>query len=220
MKKRLACLVLTVLMLCAVSGTVLADDTYADSFSLPQNALEGSMQLLYAKMQLEMSALAREQAIQSTERIAALQQEQRQVAAFLSSAKQLRLDAETYGNETEIPADMSQYLSANGFANTTGETPWCLSVEEWNLATEVLESRLESVGLETQQQMVLLQNYLGQYNMQQQNTNQLLTSLARGQSMYGNSEVGLALTALVLGLVLGCAMTLVVLKMRKKKDAA
>ena len=68
---------------------------------------------------------------------------------------------------------------------------------------------------------------MGQYNsyMQGANTaisqsNQVLTGLAKGQSMDGDSEVGLAVTGLVVGLVLGCLATLAVQKSRGKEDKA
>ena len=51
-----------------------------------------------------------------------------------------------------------------------------------------LESRLEELGTNTQQEMVYIQDYMGQYNSYLQgantqiaNSNQTLTSLARGQ---------------------------------------
>ena len=81
--------------------------------------------------------------------------------------------------------------------------------------------------METQRQMVYVQDYMGQYNSYTQgpntqipNSNQTLTSLARGQSMYGDSEAGLAVAGLVVGLVLGCVITLAAQKLRAKKEKA
>ena len=62
------------------------------------------------------------------------------------------------------------------------------SEEEWDVAIASLEARLEELGTDTQQQMVYIQDYMGQYNSYLQgantqisNSNQTLTSLARGQ---------------------------------------
>ena len=59
------------------------------------------------------------------------------------------------------------------------------SAEEYAAA---LESRLEELGTNTQQEMVYIQDYMGQYNSYLQgantqiaNSNQTLTNLARGQ---------------------------------------
>ena len=75
--------------------------------------------------------------------------------------------------------------------------------------------------------MVYVQEYMEQYNSYLQGANnqvsdaeQRLSGLARGQSVYGDSEVGLAVTGLVVGLVLGCLITLAVQKSRGKKDKA
>ena len=122
--------------------------------------------------------------------------------------------------------DMAEYMDANRLSyDTTGDDP-LMTAEEWDVAIKSLEHHLEELSMETQQQMVYLQDFMGQYNSYLQgantqisNANQTLTNLARGQSMYGNSEVGLAVTGLVLGLVLGCAATLAVQKVRRKKDA-
>ena len=58
----------------------------------------------------------------------------------------------------------------------------------WDVAITALEGRLEELGSNTQQEMVYLQANMGQnsYNMQGAktqiaNSNQTLTSLARGQ---------------------------------------
>ena len=60
--------------------------------------------------------------------------------------------------------------------------------EQWDLLTTSLESRLEQLGTNTQQEMVYIQDYMGQYNSYLQgantqisNSNQTLTSLAKGQ---------------------------------------
>ena len=62
------------------------------------------------------------------------------------------------------------------------------NVEEWKVAITALEGRLDELGSDTPQQMVYVQDYMGQYNsyLQGSNTqiangNQTLQSLARGQ---------------------------------------
>ena len=81
----------------------------------------------------------------------------------------------------------------------------------------------------------LVQDFMGQYNSYLQgsnsqvlNSNQTLNSLARGQTMYGDNGTmtqsmygaynsGLTATTLVVGVVLGCLMTLFVQKVGKGK---
>jgi len=181
---------------------------------------------MYAKLQLAQSEIAKQQAMDIMDQVSEAQEEQRQVGAFLNTAKQCWVEAESTGAATEMPTDMAEYMDANGLSYDTTGNDLLMTAEEWDVAITSLEHRLEELGIETQQQMVHLQDYMGQYNSYLQgansqisNANQTLTSLARGQSMYGDSEVGLAVTGLVLGLVLGCAATLAVQKVRGKKDA-
>lgn len=185
-----------------------------------------NLQLMYAKLQLAQAELTKQQAMDKMDQITEAQEEQRQVGAFLNTAKQCQLDAVNTQEATEMPADMAEYMDANALSYDTTGDDLLMTAEEWDVAITSLESHLEKLGLETQQQMICLQDYMGQYNSYLQNTNtqisnanQALSNLARGQSMYGDSEVGLAVTGLVLGLVLGCAATLAVQKVRRKKDA-
>ena len=120
----------------------------------------------------------------------------------------------------EMPSDMADYMAANGLSHGSGLP---LTGEEWDAIIASLDNRMAELGVEVQQQMIYVQSLMAQNvpsNTQNPNSNQTLTSLARGQSMYGASEAGLAVTGLVLGLVLGCAATLAVQKLRRKKDAA
>ena len=58
--------------------------------------------------------------------------------------------------------------------------------------------------------------YLAEANGRIAWSHEMLMGIARGQSMYGTSEAGLAVTGLVLGLVLGCVVTLGVQKLCRK----
>ena len=92
-----------------------------------------------------------------------------------------------------------------------------MTYEEWDVAISSLESRMEMLGTQTQQLMVYLQDFIGAYNANQQvNGNQTISSLSRGQSMYGDSSAGLMITTLIVGMVLGCLITVAAEKMMKK----
>ena len=64
--------------------------------------------------------------------------------------------------------------------------------------------------------MVYLQDFIGAYNASQGGANQTISSLSRGQSMYGDSSAGLMITTLIVGMVLGCLITVAAEKMMKK----
>ena len=83
---------------------------------------------------------------------------------------------------------MVDYMDAHKLAYPNGDGDYILGKDEWDVVITSLESRLEELGTGTQQEMVYVQDYMGQYNSYLQgantqiaNSNQTLTSLARGQ---------------------------------------
>ena len=243
MRKKSVCFILTTLLVMAASGTVLASDLQYSNNNIntlnntaQYNSIQSkadanaevnneSLQLLYAKLQLQQSEMAKQQAMNGLEQVSKIQEEQKLVAGFLNTARQCQAEAVSTDKETEMRKDMAEYMDANALAYDTTGNDLLMTGEEWGTAVTSLEKHLEQFGTQVQQQMVIIQDYMGQYNSSLQNTNtqipnanQTLTNLARGQSMYGNSEVGLAITGLVVGLVLGCAITLAVQKTHRKKE--
>ena len=91
-------------------------------------------------------------------------------------------------NATFMSQEMVDYMELHGLAIDRTANNYSHSADEWDVAITALESRLEELGTNTQQEMVYVQDYMGQYNSYLQgantqiaNSNQTLTSLARGQ---------------------------------------
>ena len=91
-------------------------------------------------------------------------------------------------NATFMSQEMVDYMELHGLAMDRTANNYSHSADEWDVAITSLESRLEELGTNTQQEMVYIQDYMGQYNSYLQgantqiaNANQTLTSLARGQ---------------------------------------
>ena len=91
-------------------------------------------------------------------------------------------------NATFMSQEMVDYMDAHGLAYDKTGGDYNHSSDEWDVAITALESRLEELGTNTQQEMVYVQDYMGQYNSYLQgantqiaNSNQTLTNLARGQ---------------------------------------
>ncbi len=190
-----------------------------------------SLQLMFAKLQLELSETAKTQAMDRMDSIAKSQEEQKLVSSLLNEARQAKADAKSgvgddkekttsinvpkkdssgnvmvddkgniiyektitdvvpKGNKaTFMSQEMVDYMDLHGLAYDSTGNNYSHSEEEWDVAITALESRLEQLGTDTQQQMVYIQDYMGQYNSYLQgantqisNSNQTLTSLARGQ---------------------------------------
>ncbi len=245
MKKKIFCLVTVMLLMLSVSVNVFAaDTTNSENTDTANENTQGvpyeselpdmndlgpnySLQILYAKMQLELSNTAKNQAQEMMNQVAALQEEQKQVSNFLNTARQLQNEIKENQDQTSrMPDDMYAYINEKNLGYDKNDGNMLLTAEEWDTVIVLLENRLMELGTETQQKMVYIQNLMGQYNYylqgpntQTPNSSQLITSLARGQSMYGDLEAGLAVTALVVGLVLGCVITLAAQKVRRKKSA-
>lgn len=177
----------------------------------------GSLQVMFAQLQQEQAEIIKQQAMQQMKETEALQAEQRQVSGYLDQARSLQSEAEASDSATAMPGEMQEYMLKNGLAYDTTGDDLNMTYEEWDVAISSLESRMEMLGLQTQQMMVNVQEFIGAYNANQQvNGNQIISSLSRGQSMYGDSSAGLMITTLIVGMVLGCLITVAAEKMMKK----
>lgn len=186
-----------------------------------------SIQILFAKLQLAQAQICGSSAETYMKQIEEIYEEQEKVSKFINEARQLQSDARISGKATEMPYDMVTYMNAKDLSYDTTGNDYLMDADEWEYNIESLEIYQEDLNNKTQTLMVYLQDFISQYNSYLQGASsavseasETLTKIANGQSMYGTSEAGLALTGLVLGLVLGCAVTLVVQKLRKKEDAA
>ena len=177
----------------------------------------GSLQVMFAQLQQEQAEIIKQQAMQQMKETEALQAELRQVSGYLDQARSLQSEAEASDSATAMPGEMQEYMLKNGLAYDTTGDDLNMTYEEWDVAISSLESRMEMLGLQTHQMMVNVQEFIGAYNANQQvNGNQIISSLSRGQSMYGDSSAGLMITTLIVGMVLGCLITVAAEKMMKK----
>ncbi len=234
MKRRIFCFVTVILLMLSVSANVFAADTAnnnesaSDFFDLNTSNLgpTSSLQLMFAKLQLQLSETAKKQALEMMDQIAKIQEEQKLVFNFLNTARQLQSESKENQDQTShMPDDMYAYLKENNLVYDKTDDIMIYTAEEWEAVIGLLENHLEKLGTDTQLQMIYIQDFMRQYNSylqgantQTSNPNNTLTNLAKGQSMYGDSDVGLVVTALVVGLVLGCVITLAVQKVRRKKS--
>lgn len=157
-----------------------------------------SVNYLFAKLQMELAASAKESASKYIKQIEYAQKEQKEVADMLQRCRQLQEQAKESGGVTEMPTDVRKYMDRNnltydlttgGVKNPTKETADSLhDKDQWNTAIQSLQSMQEVIGAEIQTYMVYVQDFMGQYNSYSQGANaaiqsgmQTLTSLARGE---------------------------------------
>ena len=148
----------------------------------------GSVQMMFAKLQLAQSEICKAQATDYMKQIEEIQNEQKECADMIEQARALQNDAKTNNKNTEMPADMVQYFKGHGLSYDTDGNDNMHSADQWDYNLKSLTNYQEQIGNKTQTLMVYLQDFIGQYNSYLQgantqisNANQTLTSLARGQ---------------------------------------
>lgn len=147
----------------------------------------GSLQFQFAKLQLALAEMSKSGAMDYIAQIQKSQNEQKKISDMLQEARQLQTNAKD-GKATKMPSDMQTYMDENRIAyDKTGEDNEH-NKDEWNVAIQSLQAELDKVGSNTQQLMVFVQDYMGQYNSYLtgansviQQANQTLTELAKAR---------------------------------------
>ena len=158
----------------------------------------GNINFIFAKLQMELAASAKEAAMGHISQIQETQQEQKKVANMLQTCRGLQNEAKASGKTTEMPKEIREFMDKNnlkydlttcGKKNPTKETAdsWH-NKDEWDVAIQSLEAYQETLGTDIQTKMVYVQDFMGQYNSYTQGANsaiqsgmQTLSSVARGQ---------------------------------------
>lgn len=147
-----------------------------------------SVNFIFAKLQMELAASAKESAFGYIKQIEEAQGKQKEVADILQRCRVLQSEAKKSGSATQMPADIRAFMDKNHLKyDSTGADDYH-SKDEWDVAIESLQDYLEVIGTGIQTQMVYVQDFMGQYNSYTQGANaaiqsgmQTLTSVARGQ---------------------------------------
>ena len=148
----------------------------------------GSVQMMFAKLQLAQSEICTAQAEGYMKQIEEIQNEQELCAEMIEQARKLQNDAKTSGKCTTMPDEMVTFFNDRGLSFDTDGNDNAHSADQWDYNLKSLTNYQETVGNKTQTLMVYLQDFIGQYNSYLQgantqisNANQTLTNLARGQ---------------------------------------
>ncbi|MDR3175515.1 MAG: hypothetical protein LBU06_03150 [Desulfovibrio sp.] len=126
----------------------------------------GSLQFQFAKLQLALAEASKNGAMDYIKQIEDSQAEQKKVSDMLQKARQLKADAAAKGDKevTEMSVEMETYMKQNGLAIDQTGGDRLHNKDEWDVAITSLQSHLDKIGSNTQQLMVFVQDYMGQYN--------------------------------------------------------
>ena len=143
-----------------------------------------SVNFIFAKLQMELAASAKDSALGYIKQIEGAQAEQKEVADMLQRCRELQNQAKDSGGCTEMPADVREFMDKNNLTYADS----LHNKDEWDVAIQSLQAYQETIGTDIQTKMVYVQDFMGQYNSYTQGANsaiqsgmQTLTAVARGQ---------------------------------------
>jgi len=150
-----------------------------------------SVQLMFAQLQLQLSQANKNSAMEKMQTIQNNQALAKETAAMIAKARELQNDAANKDKgkgKTDVPPEMAAFFKDNGLSleSTGGSTQ--NTKDQWDYNIKSLTNFQEQIGSDTQQLMVFIQDYMGQYNAYLsgansaiRESNQTLASLARNQ---------------------------------------
>ncbi|MDR3203460.1 MAG: hypothetical protein LBV23_01775, partial [Deltaproteobacteria bacterium] len=124
------------------------------------NYTGGSPQLRFAALQMTMAQISKDKAMDYMDQIEAAQAESKQVADMIARARALQSHAAANGEEglSEMPADMVQFFKDRGLPYDTVDNDNLHTKAEWDFNITSLTNYQQSVGSNTQQLMVFIQD--------------------------------------------------------------
>lgn len=148
-----------------------------------------SVQLLFAQLQMKLSQANKEKALEKMDTIQKSQALAKQTADMIAQARALQEEAKNNKQGyTLMPEEMKKFYTDNGLKWDKMGTDDKHNKDEWDYNIKSLTNFQEQIGADTQQLMVFIQDFMGQYNSYLtgansaiREANQTLASIARGQ---------------------------------------
>ena len=148
----------------------------------------GSIQMQFAALQLTLAQVNKEKAQAYIDEITSAQEKAKECADMISRARELQVSAKDSSGCTTMPADMQQFFSKHGLSEQSTGSDHLHDKDEWDYNIKSLTSYQETIGNNTSQLMVYVNDFMGQYNSYLtgantaiQQANQTLGTILRGQ---------------------------------------
>jgi hypothetical protein len=148
----------------------------------------GSIQMQFAALQMLLAQSNKEKAQNYIDDITSSQQKAKEAADMISKARELQVQAKNCDGVSTMPADMVKFFTDNGISIENTGSDALHNKDEWDYNIKSIQNFQETIGSNTQQQMVFVQDFMGQYNSYLtgansaiQQSNQTLSTIARGQ---------------------------------------
>ena len=142
----------------------------------------------FAALQLSLAQLNKEKAQAYIEEITSAQEKAKQCAAMIAKAREAQDKAGTTSVATVMSEEMCKYFTDNGLTWHSKGGDKSHTKDEWDFNIKSLTNFQETIGNNTSQLMVYVQDFMGQYNSYLtgansaiQQANQTLGTILRGQ---------------------------------------
>ena len=148
----------------------------------------GSVQFLFAKLQLAQAQICKNSATQYLKSISEIQEDQAKVAEMIQLARQCKEEAASK-DYVAMPDEMKAFFDEKKLTPCpTGSKGTSYNKDAWTYNLESLTDYQETLSNKTQTQMDFLQDFISQYNSYLQGANsaiqeasQVLQSIATGR---------------------------------------
>ena len=152
----------------------------------------GSPQMALAMLQMELAKTNKDQAMSGIKEIENEQAKKKELADVLNQAREYKGSSSNYtkqaGGQPYTSKDFNEKVEGMGLSvpDKAGDKEG--NDKNWDKLIAQLQTKMDTMGANIQTQMVQLQDFMGQYNSYVQGansaisqSNQVLTSLAKGQ---------------------------------------
>ena len=161
---------------------VLSADGPAPSYTFDGVSSQASTQFLFAQLQMQLSLQAKQEAAQKLEEIKAQQEREQELASVIQELRILSSKASTT-DTVDLSSDLAARIQALGVSATAGK----VTKNQIDTVIASLEEEQDRIESSIQNQMVYVQDFLGQYNSYLQGSqssiqsaNETLKAVARG----------------------------------------
>ncbi len=191
----------------------------ADVFANVDLGAGNSIQLIFAQLQMELAETTKKSAQQQMGQIAVQQEQQKAVNDAIERLNALREEkAQTL--PADLAADIAMLLPEH--ANTVNAP---MTDEQYGILQDALMQLQEQIGVEIQGDMVVLQDFMGQYNSYLQGANtamesstQTLRGITYGGTMLSDG-LGMNITFALGGIIVGAVVTLLITRKKQGKES-
>ena len=211
-----------------------SENSISQPLSVPQISSDGNtvnINLVFAQLQQELAAQNKDQAMQRIEGIRESQEESAEITKVITDVRNIKTECFKDGTQISAPefSDNTQ-KAAEKYGITLPDSQSCTD-EDLNNIIQSLQDEQEKIGYGVQQEMVSVQDFMGQYNSYNQSASNFInksndtnTAVATGRGSLFSTEGASHQAApiiifMLLGFISGSAVTMFAIRKKIRVDS-